>query len=90
VWLYAGESAVVHLSECRDGESLPGLGQRQSAFNHVALECIGFAAMAARLKSAGVAFRVTEVPLTAQRQIFFADPSGVGVELIFPLEEPAG
>jgi hypothetical protein len=29
---------------------------------------------------------VTEVPLTRQRQIFFRDPSGVGVELIFPLD----
>jgi catechol 2,3-dioxygenase-like lactoylglutathione lyase family enzyme len=90
VWLYAGQDAVVHLSQCRDEESLPPLAARQSGFNHVALECTGFAAMAARLQSAEVAFRVTEVPLTRQRQIFFKDPSGVGVELIFPLAEPTG
>jgi catechol 2,3-dioxygenase-like lactoylglutathione lyase family enzyme len=90
VWLYAGERAVVHLSQCKPGENLPPPAARRSGFSHVALDCTGFAAMVRRLKARGLAFRVTEVPLTRERQIFLSDPSGVGVELIFPLEEAVG
>jgi glyoxylase I family protein len=89
VWLYAGERAVVHLSQCRPGEELPPVEQRRSSFSHVALDCTGLAAMARRLQAKGMDFRVTEVPLTKERQIFFSDPSGTGVELIFPLQEAA-
>jgi glyoxylase I family protein len=87
VWLYAGDTAVVHLSQCRPGETVPPIAERRSGFNHVALDCAGFAGMVGRLETKGIRFRVTEVPLTRQRQIFFTDPSGVGVELIFPLAE---
>jgi catechol 2,3-dioxygenase-like lactoylglutathione lyase family enzyme len=86
VWLYAGEDAVVHLSECRPGETLPPATKRKSGFNHVALDCSGFDAMVARLTAEDIAFHVTDVPLTGQRQIFISDPSGVGVELIYALE----
>ncbi|HEY5568298.1 MAG TPA: VOC family protein [Gammaproteobacteria bacterium] len=89
VWLYAGERAVVHLSQCRPGETLPPPAERRSSVSHVALGCMGFAATVQRLESRGLAFRVTEVPLTRERQIFLSDPSGVGVELIFPLDEVA-
>ena len=89
VWLYAGERAVVHLSQCRPGETLPPPAERRSSVSHVALGCTGFAATVQRLESRGLAFRVTEVPLTRERQIFLSDPSGVGVELIFPLDEVA-
>jgi catechol 2,3-dioxygenase-like lactoylglutathione lyase family enzyme len=89
VWLYAGDAAIVHLSECRSGETLPPLGDRQSGVGHVALGCSGFASMAARLDAHGLEYRVTEVPLTRQRQIFLRDPAGVGVELIFDLGEAA-
>ena len=89
VWLYAEETPIVHLSHCRPGESLPPRNERRSSFDHVALGYHGFAATAARLEARGVPFRVTEVPLTRQRQVFVVDPSGVGVELIFRLEEDA-
>jgi glyoxylase I family protein len=76
----------VHLSQCRPGETVPPVAERRSGFGHVALDCTGFVAIIGRLEANGVRFRVTEVPLTRQRQIFFMDPSGVGVELIFPLD----
>jgi glyoxylase I family protein len=90
VWLYAGEDPIVHLSQLRPDETIPPLAERASAFNHVAFACAGFAAAAARLAARGIGFRVTEVPLTQQRQIFFRDPSGVGIELLFALDEDAG
>jgi len=89
VWLYAGEDPIVHLSQCRSGETIPPLAERRSAFSHVALDCEGFAETAARLERQGIEFRATEVPLTQQRQIFFSDPSGVGIELLFALDEDA-
>ncbi len=49
----------------------------------------GFAAMRARLDSLRVAYRIAEVPLTKQRQIFLGDPAGNGVELNFDAREEA-
>lgn len=89
VWLYAGEDPIVHLSQLRAEETIPALDERGSGFNHVAFACTGFAAARARLEAHGVDYRVSEVPLTHQRQIFFRDPSGVGIELLFALDEPA-
>ncbi|HEX5420719.1 MAG TPA: VOC family protein [Gammaproteobacteria bacterium] len=85
IWLYADDQAVVHLSETRADESMPPLPERRSALNHVALRCTGLEDFVARLESAQIEYRLSEVPLTAERQLFFRDPSGVGVELIFPL-----
>jgi len=82
-WLYAGAQAVLHLSEESAGEHhpVPGAG----TFDHVAFRCDDFEAMRARLDSAGIRYRVADVPLTHTRQIFLQDPAGNGVELNFLL-----
>jgi len=80
-WLYAQGRPILHLSEEGRGEShpVPGAG----TFDHVAFTCTGFAAMRERLDALAVAYRVADVPLTRQRQIFLKDPAGNGVELNF-------
>ena len=52
-------------------------------FDHVAFTCENFAAMHAALTAAGIAHEIEDVPLTGQRQIFFRDPAGNGIELNF-------
>jgi catechol-2,3-dioxygenase len=39
--------------------------------------------MRARLDAHGLAYTVSDVPLRQQRQLFFEDPAGNGVELNF-------
>lgn len=80
-WLYAGERDVLHLSESRPGE-LRVQGVRNS-FDHVAFRCTDFAAAERVLVERGIAYRLAVVPQTGQRQLFFTDPAGNGVELNF-------
>jgi catechol-2,3-dioxygenase len=80
-WLYAGEQAVLHLSEARPDETRPP--HVTGTFDHVAFTCTGFEAMQERLDGMEIAYTVADVPATKQRQIFFDDPAGNGIELNF-------
>lgn len=80
-WLYAGSSPVLHLSEARPGESRAT--DVATTFDHTAFSCTDFTAMLADLTRAGIQHTVETVPGTAQKQIFFKDPAGNGVELNF-------
>ena len=79
-WLYAGDQAVVHLSEAR---SNPPLSGAPTVYDHAAFRCTDRPAFEALLTQRGIDYRVAEVPLTGQIQIFFRDPAGNGVELNF-------
>ena len=83
-WLYADGHPIVHLSEMRSGETLVEVSQRQSAFDHVAFRCTDLEGTLARLKERGIRHLLEKVPLVRQTQVFFEDPSGIGVELNFP------
>ena len=82
-WLYAGDQAVLHLSELVAGGTSDGTGPGRSTVDHVAFTCRDFDSAKKHLTDCKVEFQVAEVPLTRQRQIFFADPVGGGVELNF-------
>lgn len=80
-WLYAGDQAILHLSEARPGERrAAGVA---NTFDHVAFSCTDRREMEAHLATCGVAYRTAEVPMTGQMQLFFQDPAGNGVELNF-------
>ena len=80
-WLYAGEQAVLHLSEADASEA------RQAGvvntFDHVAFACSNLAETEASLAAMKVPYRVAQVPATGVTQIFLTDPAGNGVELNF-------
>ena len=80
-WLYAGDNAVLHLSEARPGE-LRDISAI-TTFDHVAFSCVNQAEMEARLIAHQVQYKMAQVPLTGQTQIFFKDPAGNGIELNF-------
>ncbi|HVY22366.1 MAG TPA: VOC family protein [Steroidobacteraceae bacterium] len=80
-WLYAGEQAVLHLTEARAGEARTV--NAATTFDHVAFDCADREAVEQHLKSHGITFRTSTVPLTRRYQIFFKDPAGNGVELNF-------
>ncbi|MBV8501481.1 MAG: diguanylate cyclase [Paucibacter sp.] len=80
-WLYAGDQAVVHLSEAGAGSVMP---QRPlGTYDHTAFACSDRTAFEAKLRNLGLDYRVAEVPLTGQVQLFLRDPAGNGVELNF-------
>ena len=83
-WLYAGEQAVLHLSGTRTDE-VREVGVTPT-FDHVAFRCDDDAAMRATLDAAGIHFVVEDAPERSQRQIFFRDPAGNGIELNFTLD----
>lgn len=83
-WLYAGERDVLHLTHTRADE-VRAVGVVPT-FDHVAFACEHFESMRAALVSAGISHEVDDVPGEPQRQIFFRDPAGNGVELNFKQE----
>jgi catechol 2,3-dioxygenase-like lactoylglutathione lyase family enzyme len=80
-WLYAGDHPVLHLSVLKETDQQQDLGA--TTLDHIAFSCVDFDAMRNKLDSFGIGYRVAEVPVLMQRQIFFHDPMGNGVELNF-------
>src|SRR5690348_7240210 len=65
-WLYAGEQAVLHLTEA-------GLGEVRNVhvtatFDHVAFECSDQEAMEQHLQARGIMFHTATVPMTRRYQ----------------------
>jgi catechol-2,3-dioxygenase len=84
-WLYAEGRDLLHLSE-----ELPEDKRRSGSdltFDHVALESSNWRHHVQNLSEAGIPFADELVPSIGRRQIFFRDPAGNGVELIFPASE---
>ena len=77
-WLYAGESAVIHLVF---GDSAPS--DNYNPVDHIAFEAEGYQETMQRLESANWVYRCSDVPDTKIRQIFLVDPNGFKLELNF-------
>lgn len=76
LWLYAGESALLHVLEGRpttDG----------GPFDHVAFQAHGRSAIASRLDAAGISFDLYALPDGSALQLFLHDPDGTLIELVF-------
>jgi catechol-2,3-dioxygenase len=87
-WLYAGDRPVLHLSEADAQESRSA--SATTTFAHAAFDCTDRAAFEQRLTERGIRYRVAQVPITNQVQLFFHDPAGNGVELGFDAAEGPG
>ena len=80
-WLYAGQKDVLHLSEAKPEEK-----RRENVattFDHVAFTATDYQGTLLRLEKLGIKFRTREISDAGQKQIFFSDPAGNGVELNF-------
>lgn len=80
-WLYAGEQAVLHLSESPGNKS--SAVSASTTFDHAAFNCVGRREFEARFARLGVTYDVAHVPQSHQIQLFLKDPAGNGVELNF-------
>ena len=80
-WLYIGNKDVLHLSEAKPEE-----GRQENVattFDHVAFTVTDYAGTLERLDQLGVEYRTREIESAGQKQIFFSDPAGNGIELNF-------
>lgn len=80
-WLYAGEEPVLHLAESVAEEFVRT--PAGASFAHVAFGCTDVRGAEVRLVRQGVSFRRSAVPGSGDPQVFFTDPAGNGVELLF-------
>ena len=91
-WMYQEDGLpLFHLS--RPGSMLEENAEalqasHTGAVHHVALECAGYEAMAARLTALGIDHRTNALPAIGLRQIFVYDPNRVLRELNFPADPP--
>ena len=77
-WLYAGDWAVVHLSETAEDQGPP-----RGPLNHFAFKCEELEDAVARLDRNGVPYRLERVPNSGETQLFVEDPAGTSIELNF-------
>ena len=77
-WLYAGESAVIHLVFDNSEPS-----DNYNPVDHIAFEAADYQESMQRLESANWEYRCSDVPDRNIRQIFLVDPNGVKLELNF-------
>lgn len=83
-WLYADDRPVLHLGEAKEDEVCAA--NVAGTFNHASFACTNRSEFERRLSQRDIAYRVGRVPQTGQVQLFFEDPAGNGVELIFENE----
>lgn len=83
-WLYCGTKAVVHLIGMT-GEKAGAAGAGR--VNHIGFRAVGYEALLARVRNAGLEHEIRDVPGVRQRQVFMKDPNGVSVELAFDAAE---
>jgi catechol-2,3-dioxygenase len=84
-WLYAGDQAVLHLSEASENEIHSV--ETVTPFGHAAFACTGRAAFERHLSENGIDYEVARVPDGGPIQLFLNDPAGNGIELSFAAEE---
>ncbi|MGA1657310.1 MAG: diguanylate cyclase, partial [Methylophilaceae bacterium] len=80
-WLYANEKDVLHLSFSKNG--IANELNVSSTFDHMAFTAENEMDHIKVLKENNIDFITREVPEIGTRQIFFKDPAGNGIELIF-------
>ena len=80
-WLYAGSKDVLHLSEAKPEEKRKE--NVATTFDHVAFTATDYDATILRLEKLGIKFITREIADAGQKQIFFSDPAGNGIELNF-------
>ena len=81
-WLYANQKDVLHLSFSKNG--IVNELNVNSTFDHMAFTCQDENMYIDLLTKKNIKFSIREVPEIGTCQIFFKDPAGNGIELIFP------
>ena len=80
-WLYAKEKDVLHLSSSKD--NIKNLINIDSTLDHVSFSANDKIFFMETLKKNNIVFKERYIPEINIDQLFFKDPAGNGIELIF-------
>jgi catechol 2,3-dioxygenase-like lactoylglutathione lyase family enzyme len=83
-WLYAGDQAVVHLVEIPEAPRPSG----QLRLEHLAFAAEDLTGFVARLRAAGIEYRIGLLAGFGTRQVNVLDPDGNRLHLDFAATEP--
>ena len=78
-WLYSEGKPIIHLVESLDHHR----NERQGFFDHFALQASGLEKVLEQLNTTGIEYKLSYLPEINLSQVFFKDPSGIGVEVNF-------
>lgn len=85
-WMYAGDHPLVHISN-RDPKGRDPKPDSDYGFGHIAFNCKGIGRLKKKLASKGVRYEERPTPDNTLIQIFFDDPNGVLIEMVFDIAE---
>ena len=80
-WLNVGGKDILHLSEAKKNGNNPA--NTKNTFDHMAFSAEDKENFIKILRKKDIEFYLREVPEIGTEQIFFKDPAGNGIELIF-------
>jgi len=80
-WLYLVDTAVIHLTHGRIKAQV-GSG----TLDHLAFRASDLSGFTESLKSKKIDFKERRVPGQQQHQVFFEDPDGITIEIVFETE----
>jgi len=80
-WLYANDKDVLHLSSSKD--NIKNLINVNSTLDHVSFSASNKKKFMETLKKNKIIFKERHIPEINIEQLFFKDPAGNGIELIF-------
>ena len=80
-WLTAGNKDILHLSQTKKNDDNPV--NIKNTFDHMAFSAEDKDKYIKILNRSNIEFYLREVPEIGTEQIFFKDPAGNGIELIF-------
>ena len=80
-WLYTNDKDVLHLSTSKD--NIKNLINVNSTLDHVSFSASNKKTFMEALKNNNIIFKERYIPEINIEQLFFKDPAGNGIELIF-------
>lgn len=80
-WLYSGDKDVLHLATKKNNVTTKHC--EECSFDHVAFSAKNYRKTINHLKKYHIDFYCRDVPLLGNKQLFFKDPVGNGIELFF-------
>ena len=81
-WLYLGDTAVVHLTHGRIDAQV-GSG----TLDHLAFRASDLSGFTESLQRKNISFEERRVPEQQQHQVFFEDPDGITIEIVFETKD---
>ncbi len=85
-WMYVEDHPLVHISTS-EPQGVEPAENTDYGFGHIAFDCKGLQILKEKLEKSGVEYDERPTPDNTLNQVFFPDPNGVLVEMVFDIAE---